>query len=133
MYLFYSKFWRREYNIRTHLAFIDLVKAFDFVNRKMLYNIMKHQGYPEHVTEVIETKYVGSKIIINTGNTKTAEIVINKAVRQECPLSPTLFNIRINGIVQKMKRKIVKGIKLSKHKILNIILYAEIVCLNSRN
>lgn len=55
-----------------------------------------------------------NKKLKNTGNTNTVEIVKNKRVRQRCPLSPALFNIRISDIVQKWKNTIVKGIQLTK-------------------
>ena len=49
-------------------------------------------------------------------------IHINKGVRQECGLSPALFNICINKIMQEFKIVIKEGIKLNNRKLVNTIL-----------
>jgi hypothetical protein len=84
----------REFNLQTHVAFIDFEKAFDKVNRNKLWIIMEEPGYPQHLIRVIQSLYHNSKIIINTGKNKTEEIIVNKGVRQGCSISPTLFNIQ---------------------------------------
>ncbi len=81
--------------------------------------------YPAHIVNVMKTMYEGSKIIIKTGRKKTEEIPINKGVRQGCPISPTLFNIYINDIIQKWKLIIKKGICITENDYLNILLYAD--------
>ena len=50
---------------------------------------------------------------------------INKGVRQGCGLSPVLFNIYINKIIQEFKTAIKKGIQLTNRKLVNTILYAD--------
>lgn len=37
---------RREFNLETHVAFIDFEKAFDRVDREKLWKIMDYMGYP---------------------------------------------------------------------------------------
>ena len=50
---------------------------------------------------------------------------INKGVRQRCGLSPVLFHIYINKIIQEFKTAIKKGIQLNNRKLVNTILYAD--------
>jgi len=52
-------------------------------------------------------------------------IHINKGVIQGCGLSPVLFNIYINKIIQEFKTVIKKGIQPNNRKLVNTILYAD--------
>ena len=51
-------------------------------------------------------------------------IHINKGVRLGCGLSPVLFNIYINKIIQEFKIVTKKGIQLNRN-VVNTILYAD--------
>ncbi len=64
---------RREHNKETHLAFIDLEKAFDNVRRKLLWEILERRGYPRHLIEAIKSVYRETSIIL--GNCKPNIIV----------------------------------------------------------
>jgi hypothetical protein len=59
---------RREYNLETHVAFIDYEKAFDRANRNKLWQILKRRGYPLHRIQVY-SKCMQFKIKLqNTGS-----------------------------------------------------------------
>lgn len=51
---------RREYNLETHIGFIDYEKAFDHVNRNTLWAIMERRGYPKHIIDVIKELYLNT-------------------------------------------------------------------------
>ena len=85
---------RREFNLETHMAFLDLEKAFDRVNRNQLWQILNRRGIPNHLIEVIKSLYRNTSIQIDTGRKILDKIYINQGVRQGCNLSPALFNIQ---------------------------------------
>jgi sorting nexin-29 len=47
----------REFNVETHLAFIDLEKAFDKVNRNKLLDILIADDIPDQIISAIYNKY----------------------------------------------------------------------------
>lgn len=112
---------RREYNLETHILFVDFVKAFDRVSRGKLWEIMKERGYPLHIVKTIEEMYKNTKICIKKhGN----EEVINLGVRQGCPLSPTLFNIYIDAAVLEWQEQLSRSFTIG-NVVLNTILFAD--------
>ena len=53
---------RREFNVETHIAFIDYEKAFDRVDRGKLWYILKENGYPLHFIQVFQSWYNWTEI-----------------------------------------------------------------------
>jgi len=81
---------------------------------------------PNYLLNTIKSIYSNTKLRIKFNDGIFSEpVYTNKRVRQGCGLSPVLFNIYINKIIQEFKLVIKKGIPLNKRKILNTILYAD--------
>jgi hypothetical protein len=55
---------RREFNLEMHIAFIDLEKAFDRINRSKLWEILDKRGYPKHLINILINMYNETKIKI---------------------------------------------------------------------
>jgi hypothetical protein len=102
---------RSEFNLETHIAFVDFEKAFDQVSRHLLWSFMKIRGYPQQIIKAIQSLYNESNIVINTGIKGTAKIKTNQALRQGCSPSSTIFNICIDDVI-KNGNSINPGIKL---------------------
>jgi len=49
------------------MAFLDIEKAFDRVNRNQLWQIFNRRGIPYHLIEVIKSLYKNISIQIGTG------------------------------------------------------------------
>jgi hypothetical protein len=58
---------RREFNLETHMAFLDLEEAFYRVNRKKLWQILNRRGVPYHIIEVIKSLCKNTAVQIDTG------------------------------------------------------------------
>jgi len=116
---------RREFNLETHLLFTDYEKAFDNIQRQILFNILKSGQIPDALLKAIVDIYTQNKILIKFSNKLSKRIEINKGVRQGCPLSPTLFNIYLDEIITKWQNQDTTGIKHSKNQQLSTLLFAD--------
>jgi len=112
---------RREFNLETHIAFLDLEKAFDRVNWNQLWQILNKRGIPYHLIEVIKSLYKNTSVKIDTGCKILEKIYINQGVRQGCNLSLALFNIYIDDLLRNWKHKADTGIKLKRNIYLNTL------------
>jgi hypothetical protein len=95
---------QREYNLETHLLFIDYEKAFESVQRQILFDILKSRNSPDTLLKAIVDIHTQNKISIkfNSKSSKLAEI--NRGVHQGCPLLPTLFNMYLDEIITKWQK-----------------------------
>jgi hypothetical protein len=116
---------RREFNPETHIVFIDYEKAFDRVNRATLWQIMERRGYPRHLICVTKSLYQNTTIILDMEGRYSKDIKINQGVRRGCSLSPTLFNIYLDDVIQEFKMRSNPGIWLKEIAALNTLLFAD--------
>ena len=83
----------REFQKNIYFCFIDYAKAFDCVDHKKLWKILKEMGIPDHLTCLLWNLYAGQEATVRTGRGKTDWLKIGKGVCQACVLSPCLFNL----------------------------------------
>ena len=79
---------------------MDYAKAFDFVGHDKLWKILKEMGIPDHLTCLLRNLYTGQEATVRTGHGKTDWFKIGKGVCQGCILSPYLFNLYAEYIMQ---------------------------------
>ena len=82
----------REFQKNFCFCFIDYAKAFDCVDHKKLWKILKEMGIQDHLTCLLRNLYAGQETTVRTGHVTTDWFQIGKGVRQGCILSPCLFN-----------------------------------------
>ena len=90
-----------EFQKNTYLCFIDYTKAFDCVDHNKLWEILKEMGIPDHLTCLPRNLYAGQEATLRTGHGATDWFQIGTGVRQGCILSPCLFNLYAEYIMQK--------------------------------
>ena len=59
---------RKEHNLATYALFVDLVKAFDTVNRTALWLILRKFGLPEHFINIVIRLHTGANMKFKVGN-----------------------------------------------------------------
>ena len=114
-----------NFNLETHLLFIEYEKTFDDIQREILFNIFKPRHIPDTLLKAIVDIYTRNKILIKFNNKLSKPVEINKIVRQVCPLSYKLFSIYLDEIITKWLKQDITGIKLSKCHQLSTLLFAD--------
>ena len=90
----------REFQKNIYFCFIDYAKAFDCVDHKKLWKILKEMGIPDHLTCLLRNLYADKEATVRTGHETTFWFQIGKGVHQGCILSPCLFNFYAEYIMR---------------------------------
>ena len=90
----------REFQKNIYFCFIDNAKAFDCVDHKKLWKILKEMGMPDHLIYLLRNLYADQEATLRTGHGTTDWFQIGKGVRQGCILSPCLFNLYAEYIMR---------------------------------
>ena len=91
---------KREFQKNIYFCFIDYAEAFDCVDHRKLWNILKEMGTPDHLTCLLKNLYAGQEATVRTGHGTTDWFQIGKGVCQGCILSPCLFNFYAEYIMR---------------------------------
>ena len=83
----------------THSIICDSPN-FDHVDQNKLWKILKEMGISDPLTCLLRNLYVGQEATVITGHGTTDWFQIGKGVCQGCILSPCLFNLYAEYIMQ---------------------------------
>ena len=90
----------RGFQKNIYFCFVDYAKAFDCVDHNKLWGILKEMGIPDHLTCLLRNLYEGQEATVRTGHGTLGWFKIGKGVGQGCILSPCLFNVYTENIIQ---------------------------------
>ena len=90
----------REFQKNIYLCFIDYAKVFDCVDHNKLWKILQEMGIPDHLTCLLRNLYAGQEATVRIGYGITEWFQIGEGVHQGCILSPCLFNLYAEQIMQ---------------------------------
>ncbi|MEW8546453.1 MAG: reverse transcriptase family protein, partial [Candidatus Thiodiazotropha sp.] len=107
----------------TFAAFIDFRKAYDAINRKLLFKKLGDLGVSGRMFGAITSLYDNVNCCVRLNGIKTEWFEVTCGLKQGCNLSTILFNLYINDIVEKIKATN-KGIDIDGEKV-SILLYAD--------
>ena len=111
----------REFQKNIYFCFTDYATAFDCVDHNKLWEILKDMGIPDHLTWLLRNPYAGQEATVRTGHGTTDWFQIGKGVRQGCILSPCLFNLFAEYILQNARLDEAQtGIKTARRNINNL-------------
>ena len=112
---------KKQETYRKVSTSIIYAKAFDCVDHNKLWKIILEMGIPDHLTWLLRNLYAGQEATVRTGHETTDWFQIRKGVRRGCILSPCLFNLYAEHIMQNAGLDEAQaGIKISGRNINNL-------------
>ena len=85
---------------KLYCCFVDYQKAFDLVNRGFLWQKLIHNGCSNIMLNALQSMYKNVKACVRYKNRCSNFLEINSGVKQGDPLSPVLFVLFINDIIE---------------------------------
>ncbi|KAI5739997.1 hypothetical protein M8J77_026070 [Diaphorina citri] len=123
-----AKYW--EYDRECCLLFIDFSKAYDSLYRERIWHKMESFGIPEELIKLVKLSINHSKCKVRVNGETSTSFSVRSGVRQGDGISPTLFNIAIEGALQKVKNTR-GGVEIGK--VINILAFADDVVIIAEN
>ena len=115
-------------NKQLFCAFVDFTKAFDFVNRDILWYKLIKTGIRGKMLDIIRSMYSEVKSQVKHNNIISPVFFSNIGVRQGECLSPFLFAIYLNDLEEEIALRGSEGIDIGMVK-LYLLLYADDIVL----
>ena len=76
-----------------YLAFVDLTKAFDTVNRYVLLNILRKFGCPPTFIAILQQFHTGMCTLVVMAGSQSSSFPVEVGVKQGCILAPIIFSL----------------------------------------
>ncbi len=83
----------------TFVAFIDLRKAYDSINRNKLWEKLAEVGVNDRMFQAVKSLYSDVKCCVRINGLYSEWFNVSRGLKQSCLLSPILFNIYINDLL----------------------------------
>ncbi len=115
---------RKDERLFTYIAFVDFEKAFDCVDRNLLFFKPKSMGFDGEVSTAIESIYSSCLSTVYVNGYLTEKFPINLGVCQRDGLSSTHFGLYINDLAKALNAS-GQRIKLYEDLIIALLLYAD--------
>jgi exonuclease III len=96
-------------------AFLDFEKAFDTVNWKVIEKTLQSYGLGENFRKWVKVVYKNTEACVTNNGYSSPFFVLERGVRQGCPLSAYLFIMVVELLANKIRNtKEIKGIKIGQ-------------------
>merc|ERR1711888_425040 len=120
----------KEKGKQVWVAFMDLEKAYDRIDRDAMWQVMRIYGIGGRVLRGIMSFYDMGRACVRVGSKVSESFEVRVGLRQGCVMSPWLFNIYMDGVVREVYSRVNgMGVKMRVHGesewILSQLLFAD--------
>lgn len=104
-----------EQHQNLYMVFVDLAKAFDTVNRPLLWEALQKFGCPPTFLDVLKALHEGAMVRVSCAGTKSDPFLVGTGVKQGCVIAPLIFNLFLAAVSTITKQQINpdNGVQLS--------------------
>lgn len=89
-----------EWQTSMYSIFIDFQKAFDSVDRDVIWRLMQHYGFPSKFVTIIQQLYEDATCQVIHDRKLTEPFTMQIGIHQGCLLSPMIFLLVVDWIMQ---------------------------------
>ena len=117
----------RESQKNIYFCFTDYAKGFDCVDHNTLWKILQEMGIPDHLTCLLRNLYGATitEATVRPGHGTMDWFQIGKGVCQGCILSPCLFNLYAEYLMQNARLYEAQGVIRIAGRNINNLRYAD--------
>ena len=88
-----------------YAVFVDFKRAFDSVDRHVLWAALLAYGVDPHLVSMVKVLYDDSGARVRANGCLSDRFPVTAGVRQGCPLSPLLFNVFVDCVLRDLQRE----------------------------
>ena len=94
------------------VVFVDFRKAFDMVDRQILWKVLQRYGCPQIFLEIIKQFHEGMRATVVAGGKESEPFDVTNGVRQGCVLAPALFSLFLTAVLRTAALEAAEGVSL---------------------
>ena len=122
-----------EWNSSLYVNLKKKEKAFDSIDREVLWSIMRHYGIPEKIVNIIKNTYQGATCRVVHGGQLSEPFQVKTGGRQGCLLTPFLFLLVVDWVMRRVTEGRRTGIQWTLHEQLEDLDFADDLALLSHS
>lgn len=92
-----------EFRSNLYITFVDFAKAFDKISRNAIWDALRRRHVPNKLINLIKAAYKDFSCKVSHQGLMSEPIRVNQGVRQGCILSPLLFLITLDDVMDTVK------------------------------
>ena len=116
---------------KVYVAFVDFKKAFDTVNKEVLWDILHRHGIRGRFIKMLQAIYSQVICKVRCNGEYSEPFDSNSGLKQGCKMSPIIFAIIVNYVASMVIQNGKHGVQISPDKIIYLLLYADDIVLIS--
>lgn len=98
----------REHGQESYIIFVDLEKAYDTVNRELLWKLLARYGIPDGLIMVLKKLYANLEIHLKVDGARRWHLSTS-GVKQGGPEASVLFNFFMDAVMKSLEKEWIDG------------------------